>query len=111
MNMGRFSAHIPSLAYYIFIGATNSAEFFLEQLKSYFLPRTFFANLTAFEGTKYESLDYVYVQHTRKLTNAYDVFPNKDELKRSFLFAIKLYEISPTQIYTGFRIATLRKCL
>jgi len=84
---------------------------FLEQLKSYFSPRTFSANLTAFEGTKCESLDYEYVQHTRKLANACDVFPNKDKLKRCFLFAIKLYESSPTRIFTGFRITTLRKCL
>jgi len=43
MNIGSFSAHVPRLAYYIFIGTTNSAKnVFLEQLEAYFLPRTFF---------------------------------------------------------------------
>ena len=50
MKIGSFSAYIQSLAYYIFIGATNSAkkDFFGggvgggDQLKAYFFPRTFF---------------------------------------------------------------------
>jgi len=81
MKISSFSAHIPSLAYYIFIGATNSAKNFfrtiwgLQKASQVHFP----ANLTALEVTKYESLDYVYVQHTRKLANACDVFPDKDE--------------------------------
>ena len=54
-------------------------NFFSELLEAQFFQVHSSANLTGFEVTKYESLDYVFVQYTRKLTNAWDVFPNKYE--------------------------------
>jgi len=33
MNIGSFSSHVPSLAHYIFIGATNSAKIFFGTIR------------------------------------------------------------------------------